>query len=97
MSEVKDAIKEGRAATSAWSSVILKHVRTFKKMDDPYLRERAADVNDLGRRVLGYLQAKDTEKSSLPRRIVLVGEDLSATALADIPVSQLVGIISLKG
>ena len=56
--EVKDAIKQGRAATSAWSSVILKHVRTFKKMDDPYLRERAADVNDLGRRVLGYLQSK---------------------------------------
>jgi len=95
--EVKDAIKQGRAATSAWSAVILKHVRTFKKMDDPYLRERAADVNDLGRRVLGYLQAKDTEQALLPRRIVLVGEDLSATALADIPVSRLVGIISLKG
>ena len=95
--EVKDTIKQGRAATSAWSSVILKHVRTFKKMDDSYLRERAADVNDLGRRVLGYLQAKDTDQSPLPRRIVLVGEDLSATALADIPVSRLVGIISLKG
>jgi len=33
----------------------------------------------------------------MPRRVVLVGEDLSATALADIPVDRLVGIISLKG
>ena len=97
LNEVIAAIKLGQVAASAWSTVILKHVRTFQKMEDTYLRERAADVNDLGKRVLGYLQAKDREKVPLPRRIVLVGEDLSATALADIPVNRLVGIISLKG
>ena len=57
--EVIAAIIAGQAAQSAWSSVILKHVRTFQKMDDPYLRERAADVNDLGKRVLGYLQRNE--------------------------------------
>ena len=97
INEVISAIKLGQAASSAWSTVILKHVRTFQKMDDTYLRERAADVNDLGVRVLGYLQAKDKDRVPMPRRIVLVGEDLSATALADIPVHRLVGIISLKG
>ena len=97
INEVISAIKLGQAAPSAWSTVILKHVRTFQRMDDPYLRERAADVNDLGVRVLGYLQAKDKDRAPMPRRIVLVGEDLSATALADIPVHRLVGIISLKG
>ena len=91
------AIIAGQAAQSAWSSVILKHVRTFQKMDDPYLRERAADVNDLGKRVLGYLQRNEKKSQSLPRRIILVGEDLSASALADIPVNQLVGIVSVKG
>jgi len=95
--EVIAAILEGQAAQSAWSSVILKHVRTFRQMDDPYLRERAADVNDLGKRVLGYLQSNDRKTLPMPRRVVLVGEDLSATALADIPVDRLVGIISLKG
>jgi len=97
INEVISTIKLGQAAPSAWSTVILKHVRTFQKMDDPYLRERAADVNDLGVRVLEYLQAKDKDRAPMPRRIVLVGEDLSATALADIPVHRLVGIISLKG
>jgi phosphotransferase system enzyme I (PtsP) len=95
--EVLDAIDQGQVASSAWSGVILRHVRTFHKMEDAYLRERAADVRDLGQRVLGYLQAREREKRVLPRRIVLVGEELSATALADIPVSRLVGIISLKG
>ncbi|MGB2451125.1 MAG: phosphoenolpyruvate--protein phosphotransferase, partial [Porticoccaceae bacterium] len=95
--EVIAAITAGQTAQSAWSSVILKHVRTFRQMDDPYLRERAADVNDLGKRVLGYLQTSHKKELPLPRRVVLVGEDLSATALADIPVNRLVGIISLKG
>ena len=95
--EVIAAIIAGQAAQSAWSSVILKHVRTFQKMDDPYLRERAADVNDLGKRVLGYLQRNEKKSLPLPRRIILVGEDLSASALADIPVNQLVGVVSVKG
>jgi phosphotransferase system enzyme I (PtsP) len=95
--EVIEAIKAGQTAQSAWSSVILKHVRTFQQMDDPYLRERAADVDGLGKRVLTYLVANRRQEIVLPRRIVLVGEDLSATALADIPVNRLVGIISLKG
>ena len=95
--EVIQAIKEGQAAQSAWSAVILKHVRTFQQMDDPYLRERAADVDGLGKRVLSYLVATERKKVSLPRRIILVGEDLSATALADIPVNRLEGIISLRG
>ncbi len=95
--EVIAAITAGQTAQSAWSSVILKHVRTFRQMEDPYLRERAADVNDLGKRVLGYLQTSRKKEQPIPRRVVLVGEDLSATALADIPVNRLVGIISLRG
>ena len=95
--EVIETIKAGQTAQSAWSSVILKHVRTFRHMEDPYLRERASDVEGLGKRVLGYLQQSGKQKKLLPRRIILVGENLSATELADIPVDRLVGIVSLKG
>ena len=95
--EVIETIKSGQTAQSAWSSVILKHVRTFRHMEDPYLRERASDVEGLGKRVLGYLQQTDEKKKPLPRKIVLVGENLSATELADIPVDRLVGIVSLRG
>ena len=95
--EVIEIIKAGQTAQSAWSSVILEHVRTFRQMEDSYLRERAVDVEGLGKRVLGYLQQTDRQQAPLPRRIVLVGENLSATALVDIPVDRLVGIISLKG
>jgi phosphotransferase system enzyme I (PtsP) len=63
--EVIAAITAGQTAQSAWSSVILKHVRTFNQMEDPYLRERAADVNDLGKRVLAYLQTSH-KKAAYP-------------------------------
>ena len=51
--EVEAAIEAGQTAQSAWASVMQRHVRTFRKMDDAYLRDRAADIDDLGRRVLG--------------------------------------------
>jgi len=95
--EVEAAISAGQTAQSSWASVMKQHVRTFRKMDDPYLRDRAADINDLGRRVLGYLQRDRRDSVPLPRRIVLVGEELSATTLADIPVSRLVGMVSVRG
>ena len=97
IAEVVGAINSGKAASTAWSCVILEHVKTFRKMEDKYLRERAADVLDLGKRVLTYLQQDDITVKSIPKRVVLVGEDLSATILADIPVDRLAGIISLKG
>jgi phosphotransferase system, enzyme I, PtsP len=36
-------------------------------MDDDYLRERASDVRDLGRRLLAYLQQDRTTNHGLPR------------------------------
>lgn len=55
--EVDVHILQGEWAQGALSKVILKHVRTFEMMEDAYLKERATDVKDLGRRVLSYLQA----------------------------------------
>src|SRR5690606_13949542 len=54
--EVTDKIREGASAPYAWSEVILEHESNFASMNDAYLRERATDVRDLGRRVLAYLQ-----------------------------------------
>src|SRR5690606_23904315 len=54
--EVSIRIRAGTNAPYAWAEVILEHENTFNSMNDPYLRERATDLRDLGRRVLVYLQ-----------------------------------------
>lgn len=95
--EVIEKIREGCSAQYAWSQVILEHVATFNSMSDPYLRERASDVRDLGSRVLAYLQQLSTQKRVYPEASILVGEDLTASVLAEIPQEKLVGLVSLRG
>jgi putative methionine-R-sulfoxide reductase with GAF domain len=56
--EVVQRIREGNWAQGALSQVVLEHVRTFELMEDAYIRERGADIRDLGRRVLAQLHDK---------------------------------------
>ena len=95
--EVKGRINEGATAQSAWSEVILQHCKHFEAMEDPYFRERAVDIRDLGRRVLSYMQEKQDEKIELPDHAILIGDDLSPDILGSIPTEKLVGMVSAQG
>lgn len=95
--EVDERIRQGEWAQGAWSRVILKHVRSFGVMEDPYLKERASDVKDLGRRVLASLQAANTAPVVYPDRTILMGEDLTAAMLGEVPPEKLVGLVSARG
>lgn len=95
--EVTGRIKEGVVAPYAWSETILRHAQTFAAMHDPYLRERSADVRDLGRRVLGYLQSSGNHKKQYPDNTILIGEELTASILGEVPKDKLAGIVSVQG
>lgn len=95
--EVVGRIKEGNWAQGALSTVMIEHIRHFEQMEHSYLRERAVDVKDLGTRVLAYLQVDDKEERVFPDQTILVGEELTASTLGEIPREKLVGIISVQG
>ena len=95
--EVTETIKKGFVAPYAWSQIILQHTNTFSAMHDPYLRERAADVRDLGRRVLGYLQQSSAKEKIYPDNTILIGDELTASVLGEVPREKLQGLISIKG
>ena len=95
--EVASLIKAGNWAQGALSQVMIQHIRHFERMEHSYLRERAVDVKDLGTRVLTYLQAEDREVRVFPDQTILVGEELTASSLGEIPRDKLVGIISVRG
>ncbi|HEY9036731.1 MAG TPA: phosphoenolpyruvate--protein phosphotransferase [Pseudomonadales bacterium] len=98
VAEVVEVIREQKQwAQGALSQVMLEHVRTFESMDDEYLRERAVDVKDLGRRVLAALQQADQTQREYPAATVLVSEELTASMLGEIPRENLVGLVSIKG
>ena len=95
--EVAALIKAGEWAQGALSQVMLRHIRHFERMEHSYLRERAVDVRDLGTRVLGYLQDANRQEIDYPNATVLVAEELTASALGEIPREKLVGIVSMRG
>lgn len=92
-------IHESLQARSALARVIIEHVQTFESMEDAYLRERAADVRDLGLRVLAALdqQHQRAKRIDYPQYTILVGEELSASTLAEVPEDRLVGLVSVRG
>lgn len=96
--EVEAVIREEKiGAQAALASVIKKHVAQFENMEDDYLRERAFDFHDLGRRVLAELQWSQREAIAYPKRTILIGEEVTAAALAEVPEGQLAGVVSAKG
>ncbi|MEX1032159.1 MAG: phosphoenolpyruvate--protein phosphotransferase [Cellvibrionaceae bacterium] len=95
--EVTERIRQGVCAAYAWSEVILEHELNFSSMQDGYLRERAADVLDLGRRVLLHLQESSRESRAYPEDSILVGEELTAAMLGEVPKGHLLGLVSRKG
>ena len=95
--EVVGLIKAGQWAQGALSQVMIEHIRHFERMEHSYLKERAVDVKDLGTRVLAYLQAASHEVRAYPSNTILVGEELTATSLGEIPREKLAGLISVRG
>jgi len=92
-----DRIMEGNWAPGALRDTVLEHVRAFDAMEDPYLRERAQDVRDLGRRILQRMQEEGTERPDYPKKTVLMGEEITASMLAEVPPKRLAGVVSVRG
>jgi len=92
-----DRIKAGQWAQGALRETIAEHVRQFDAMEDAYLRERAIDIKDLGRRILMHLQAQQTNRQEITGPVVLVGEEVTVSQFAEVPLEYLVAIISSKG
>ncbi|MBT8767822.1 phosphoenolpyruvate--protein phosphotransferase [Pseudomonas boanensis] len=95
--EVKRVIRTGQWAQGALRQIVLEHVTRFELMDDAYLRERASDVKDLGRRLLAYLQEERKQNLVYQENTILVSEELSPAMLGEVPEGKLVGLVSVLG
>ncbi|GAA0626117.1 phosphoenolpyruvate--protein phosphotransferase [Halomonas beimenensis] len=96
--EVVKRIREGQWAPGALADVVRRHVQYLERVDDDYLRERAADVRDLGRRVLAHLQEEAAATPAVyPENTILVSDEISAAMLGEVPRERLAGIVSVRG
>ena len=60
-------------------------------MDDAYLRERATDLLDLGRRILAKLLREQSESFEYPDDLILVAEDVTPVMLGEVATRSLEG------
>ena len=94
--DVLALIAEGHWAPWSLRKVIKRQIRKFEQMEDLYLRERASDLLDLGRRILTHLQNKKLVETKIPKDAIIIAEDLMPSMLAEIP-ETIQGVISTKG
>ncbi|NQY42054.1 MAG: phosphoenolpyruvate--protein phosphotransferase, partial [Legionellales bacterium] len=95
--EVREQIREGNWAQGSLRKVVKKYTYQFASMDDEYLKERAADVKDLGRRILSHLQALQPKEIEYPEDTILLGEEITPGDIANVPEGRLKGVVSVKG
>ena len=92
-----ERIYAGNWAPGALRATVLEYANIFTEMDDPYLRERAADILDLGQRLLNRLQEAQAINRHYPDHTILMGDEISVSQLLDVPPEQLKGLVSVRG
>jgi phosphotransferase system enzyme I (PtsP) len=92
-----ERIRAGNWAPGALRATIYEFANIFEEMNDPYLQGRAADIRDLGRRLLYRLLDVQTTTRIFPDQTILAGEEVSVTQFLEIPPEKLVGLMSIRG
>jgi phosphotransferase system enzyme I (PtsI) len=78
-----------------FSEVLKKYIDVFSKIEDEYLKERTADINDVGRRILHNLLGKERKGlENLKERVVVVAHDLSPSDTAAMHKQNVGGLIT---
>jgi phosphotransferase system enzyme I (PtsP) len=96
--KIIDHIKKGYCAEYALKQVVEKLMAQFLNIEDPYLRERAADIEDIGKRVLqNLLGAFSRPSGKFEQATILIAADISAVDLISLHQPQLKGIALSKG
>ncbi|MGB7934528.1 MAG: phosphoenolpyruvate--protein phosphotransferase, partial [Gammaproteobacteria bacterium] len=97
VSDALARIRAGNWAPGAWRDTIAEHAKVFERMEDSYLRAGAEDIRAIGQRVLLQLQAETKVSRQYPQQCILVGDTVSITEIAAVPVGQLAGIVCMHG
>ena len=95
--DVRARIRAGQWAQGALKQAIAEQAGVFERMQSSYLRERSADVRELGQRVLANLQEASRDHEPFPQDMVMVAEEVTGPMMAELPIERLRGIVSLKG
>ncbi|HGZ8997368.1 TPA: phosphoenolpyruvate--protein phosphotransferase [Staphylococcus aureus] len=83
---IQDKIKNENAnAATALTDVTTQFVTIFESMDKEYMKERAADIRDVSKRVLSHILGVELPNPSMiDESVVIVGNDLTPSDTAQL-------------
>ncbi len=90
--------KEQVCVAYIFSEVLKKYIGVFSKIEDEYLKERIADINDVGKRILRNLLGKEIKGlGELHEKVVVVAHDLSPSDTAAMHRQNVAGFVTDVG
>ncbi|MEQ1889720.1 MAG: phosphoenolpyruvate--protein phosphotransferase [Alphaproteobacteria bacterium] len=96
---LREAVESGLTAAAAAERVQMENRARMQRVNDPYLRERLQDLDDLSNRLLRHLtgQIHAPGAEELPDNTIVVARSLGPTELLDYDRSKLAGVIVEEG
>ncbi|UVJ43326.1 phosphoenolpyruvate--protein phosphotransferase [Pseudomonas sp. LS1212] len=94
--DVDNRLKQGESAAAAWMSVIEAAARQQESLHDALLAERAADLRDVGRRVLAQLCGIETPHEP-EEPYILVMDEVGPSDVARLDPARVAGILTARG
>lgn len=75
-----------------------EYVAVFEQMDDEYMRERAADMKDVGKRLLYALKGiEDNPFAAMKEKAIIAADDLTPSDTAKMNIDLVLGFITEEG
>jgi len=95
--QMYNEIDNGHSAPYALKKVISQYTEAFAKMNDAYLRERATDTLDIGRRLLSNLTGEQNRVLHIKNPGILIAREVLPSDMAILDHEKLLGIVTEAG
>ena len=95
---VEEKISEGKCAQWALELQMEETCGLLESLEDAYLRERAADVRDVCRRIMAFLKGtREDPFQDIREEVILFAEELSPSDTAKLDFRYVKGMVTAKG
>lgn len=95
---VEEKIEKGKNAQWALEEQMEETCGLLESLEDAYLRERAADVRDVCRRIMAFLKGIDDNPfRNIQEEVILFAEELNPSDTAKMDFRYIKGMVTAKG
>ena len=84
-------------AETAVAQTCANFVQMFRAMDDPYMRERSADVKDVSERLIKILSGKDKDGLVTDEPVIIISDDLAPSETVQFDKSKILAFVTEGG